>query len=85
MFLDIIGFIASVTSVIGFVPQIIKIKQTRSTQNISFLMLLNFFICSVTWVIYGYYTNVFYVTLTNIISSIFCIILIFQIFYYRCE
>ncbi len=83
MFLDIVGLVASLTSVIGFIPQMIKIKKSKSTHDISLLMLLNFFVCSVAWVIYGYCTSAFYVTLTNVISSFFCIVLIYQTFYYR--
>jgi MtN3 and saliva related transmembrane protein len=83
MFLDIAGLVASVTSVVGFIPQILKIKHNKSTKDVSLLMVLNFFVCSIAWVIYGYYTHAFYVVLTNVISSFFCTILMCQVFYYR--
>ena len=40
------------------------------------LMLLNFFVCSVCWVIYGSLTDMVMVWITNIIMTIFSIILI---------
>lgn len=65
-FIDIIGIIASVTSVACFLPQIYKIHQTRSVEDLSTGMLLNFLICSLAWVIYGSLTESAYVLLTNV-------------------
>ncbi len=65
-YIDLIGIIASVTSVVGFLPQIYKNQQTRSVSDLSALMLLNFFICSLAWVIYGGLTGSTYVLVTNV-------------------
>jgi MtN3 and saliva related transmembrane protein len=64
-YIDIIGIVASVTSVVGFLPQIYKNQQTKSVQDLSIWMLLNFLICSLAWMIYGSLTDSLYVLLTN--------------------
>ncbi|MBI2706874.1 MAG: PQ-loop repeat-containing protein [Proteobacteria bacterium] len=65
-YIDTIGIIASVTSVVGFLPQIYKNQQTKSVQDLSAWMLLNFLVCSLAWMIYGSLTDSFYVLLTNV-------------------
>lgn len=67
---DILGIVASITSVSGFLPQIYKIHQTKRVQDLSFLMLLNCLLCSVAWVAYGFLTQSPYVWMTN--SAGFC-------------
>jgi MtN3 and saliva related transmembrane protein len=65
-YIDIIGAVASITSVIGFLPQICKNHKTRSVKDLSLLMLINFFICSLAWMIYGCLTESTYVLVTNV-------------------
>ena len=65
-YIDTIGIIASVTSVVGFLPQIYKNQKTKSVQDLSVLMLLNFSICSLAWMLYGGLTNSPYVLVTNV-------------------
>jgi MtN3 and saliva related transmembrane protein len=66
IYIDLIGIIASVTSVAGFFPQIYKNQRTRSVSDLSALMLLNFVVCSLAWVIYGGLTGSTYVLVTNV-------------------
>ena len=47
------GFVGSICSAIALTPQIYKVYQTKSAKDISLLMLLNYLICSVSWMIYG--------------------------------
>lgn len=75
---SISGGIAFFTSVIGLLPQVIKSIRTRSTRDISNIMLINYLICSLAWVIYSSYTNASYVFWSNILggaSSLFLLIL----------
>jgi MtN3 and saliva related transmembrane protein len=65
-YIDIIGAIASITSVIGFLPQIYKNHKTKSVEDLSALMLLNFFLCSLAWMVYGVLTDSLYVLITNV-------------------
>lgn len=67
----ILGFIASFTSVISLIPQIIKSYQTKSVTDLSILMLINFVMCSISWTIYGILIDAVSVWVTNIIMSVF--------------
>ncbi len=73
---SIFGSIAFVTSVIGLLPQIIKSLRTRSTTDISMAMLINYFICSFAWIVYGGYTDASFVLYSNIFGLLTCIMLI---------
>lgn len=70
------GTIAFITSFIGLLPQIIKSYKTRSTQDLSMVMLINYLICSVAWIIYGSTTNSFFVISSNVVGLIVCVLLI---------
>lgn len=83
MVIDILGIIASTTSVIGFLPQIYKIKRTKSVQDLSFFMLLNFLLCSLAWMVYGILTPSHYVFITNTAGVCASFVLLSQKIYYQ--
>ncbi|KTD70853.1 SemiSWEET family sugar transporter [Legionella tucsonensis] len=70
------GIIAFITSFIGLLPQIIKSLKTKSTQDLSMIMLINYFICSVAWIIYGSSTDSFFVISANVVGLIVSLLLI---------
>ncbi|MCW8397357.1 SemiSWEET family transporter [Legionella sp. PATHC038] len=70
------GIIAFITSFIGLLPQIIKSLKTRSTHDLSMLMLVNYFICSLAWIIYGSSTDSFFVISSNAVGLIVSVLLI---------
>lgn len=75
---SISGSIAFFTSVIGLLPQVLKSLKTHSTRDISTLMLVNYLICSLAWVVYAAYTHTAFVFWSNIVgglSSLFLLIL----------
>lgn len=76
MLLFTISLIASITSIFSLVPQIIKIYKSRSSKDLSLLMLINFLVCSLSWIAYGFLTETETVWITNLIMTIFTIILI---------
>lgn len=71
MILIIISFIAFITSVISLFPQIYKTYQSKSADDISLFMLINFLICSISWTMYGVLTFAVPIWFTNIIVT-FC-------------
>lgn len=75
---NVFGFIALLTSFIGLTPQIYKTYKTKSAEDISYIMLYNFLICSISWIIYGIYTNSDFVIYSNIVGTITSLISIFQ-------
>ena len=78
----ILGFIASFTSVISLIPQIIKSYKTKSVRDLSVLMLINFVICSISWTIYGILIDAVSVWTTNIIMTFFSFVLLVFKFQY---
>lgn len=76
------GTIALVTSFIGLFPQIYKSFKTKSTHDISFIMLLNYLICSIAWIIYGMNTESLYVLASNVVGLVSSLILMMQKRYY---
>lgn len=73
---NLFGSIAFVTSVIGLLPQVIKSIQTKSTQDVSMLMLINYAVCSIAWIVYGSSTGSFFVLMSNVLGIISALILI---------
>ncbi len=79
---EFFGFIALVTSLIGLLPQIYKAYITKSTHDISMLMLVNYLVCSISWIGYGICHNSIFVILSNISGLVISIISIIQKRYY---
>ena len=76
MLISIIGALAGITSVTALIPQIYKTYKTKSAVDLSWLMLINFFACSVLWVVYGILTDAGSVWYTNVALLVFNVILI---------
>ena len=70
------GIIAFITSFIGLLPQIVKSCKTRSTQDLSMMMLINYLICSLAWIIYGSSTDSFFVISSNVVGLVVSLLLI---------
>ncbi len=80
--IELAGTIAFITTFIGLLPQVYKAFQTKSTKDISMLMLINLLICSIAWIVYGSYTDSLYVLASNVAGLITAFILIIQKKYY---
>ena len=65
--LQIVGLVASVASMIGFLPQVIKTFRTKSAKDLSIWMVLVFMIASFSWTIYGFWKNDIFIIMTNVI------------------
>lgn len=50
---SIAGSIAVCATVIGMIPQVFKSLKTKSMEDVSLVVLINYFITSVSWLIYG--------------------------------
>jgi len=76
-FENFFGVVAFVTSVIGLFPQVAKAIKTRSTQDISMLMLVNYLVCSLAWVLYSIFVFSIYVLASNVIGLLSSVVLIY--------
>ncbi|NSX83034.1 hypothetical protein GOM44_00615 [Wolbachia endosymbiont of Atemnus politus] len=79
---EFFGLIALITSLIGLLPQIYKAYITKLTRDVSMLMLVNYLICSLSWIGYSVYQDSTFVMLSNIAGLVISIISIIQKCYY---
>ncbi|MFK7967928.1 MAG: SemiSWEET family sugar transporter [Rickettsiaceae bacterium] len=63
------------TSVISLMPQIVKSYKTKSVGDLSILMIINFLISSICWTLYGILIDAVSVWATNIVMTVFSLIL----------
>ncbi len=84
-FTNIFGFIATITTIIGLLPQVYKTYKTKSAKDISNIMLYNYLICSISWIIYGLLSSSSFVVYSNIIGLITSLIMILQKRHYDAE
>lgn len=75
--LNLFGLLAFVTSVIGLLPQLIKSLKTRSTRDLSLWMLLNYALCSFSWIMYAIYSHSAYVFWSNVLGILSSLALLF--------
>ena len=76
MILLVTSIVASATSVLSLIPQIYRTYRLKSASDLSLWMLINFLVCSLSWVTYGGLAGMVSVWVTNVIMTIFSIILI---------
>jgi len=82
-YIEIIGFTAAILTTVSFVPQMIKVIQTRSTGDIS----LGMFACLTTgifmWLIYGIFIISIPIIAANLLSFMFNIVILFYKLKYK--
>ena len=76
------GYVALATTMIGLIPQVYKAYRTKSTSDISWIMLWNCLICSNSWIIYGVITHSAFVVWSNILGTVTSVISLLQKRYY---
>jgi MtN3 and saliva related transmembrane protein len=80
---EIIGFIAGTLIIISLLPQLIKIIQSKSTNDVSISTYIILLIATILWSIYGILKNDLQILLTNVISSFIVILIIICVYYFR--
>ncbi|HNX39259.1 MAG TPA: SemiSWEET transporter [Methanothrix sp.] len=83
MLWDLIGSGAAVLTMFGFVPQILKILRTRSVQDVSLVMLLQFSLGIFLWLLYGLYIRDNILIVANAVSFVTLVIADALYFKYR--
>jgi MtN3 and saliva related transmembrane protein len=64
----VFGWIATITTIIGLLPQIYKAYKTKSTDDVSSLMLWDCFLCSLSWTVHGLISGDAFVIWSNVIG-----------------
>ncbi|SNR55259.1 SemiSWEET family sugar transporter [Lutibacter flavus] len=73
---EIVGLIAAILTTSAFVPQVVKVWRSKSTESLSLTMYLAFFIGIVLWLVYGIHLNSLAMILSNIVTGVLALILI---------
>jgi len=74
------GYVAATLTTISFIPQVVKVVQTKETQNISLWMYIIFTTGVFCWLIYGLIQSIFPVIFANVVTLILSsIILVYKI------
>jgi MtN3 and saliva related transmembrane protein len=63
-----IGITAALLTMFGFVPQIMKMRKTRSAEDVSGVTLIQFSIGTALWILYGMHLNDFIIVGANSVS-----------------
>ncbi len=79
---NIFGTIAFITSLIGLLPQIYKSYQTKSTRDVSMILLINWWICSFAWIVHGVCQEALFVVWSNIFGLLTASLAMGQKYYY---
>ncbi|MBF0358027.1 MAG: SemiSWEET transporter [Magnetococcales bacterium] len=61
-----LGFVAGSLTAISFLPQVVKIWQTKSTKDISLGMFLLYVLSTILWITYGFFIGSGPVMATNV-------------------
>ena len=72
----IIGLIGAILTTIGFLPQMIKVIQTKQTRDISLGMYIIMIIGAVFWLTYGIILSSIPIIFANSISFVFVLIIL---------
>ncbi|MBO4405963.1 MAG: hypothetical protein J5821_04485 [Alphaproteobacteria bacterium] len=75
---EIFGYVALITAIIGLMPQVIKSYKTHSTDDISMVMLINYFVGSFAWIVHGLSVNDNFVVWSNVLGGTVSVISIIQ-------
>ncbi len=74
--ITILGLVAGTLTTLAFLPQLLKIWQTKSAKDISFNTLIFFNLGIFLWLIYGIYLNALPIILANLFTLIFNMIIV---------
>ncbi len=74
--ITILGLVAGTLTTLAFLPQLLKIWQTKSAKDISLNTLIIFNIGIFLWLIYGIYLNALPIILANLFTLIFNMIIV---------
>lgn len=81
-FENVFGYIAFITSVVGLLPQVYKAIQTKSTRDVSMMMLMNYIVCSIAWIGYSFYCHSAFVFFSNVLGLVSSVVLVYLKMHY---
>lgn len=83
MFIILIGSIAGFLCTVSFLPQVIKILQTKDTKSISLTTFCLFSSGVLLWSVYGFLIKDLPIIMTNTVIFVLSLIIVFMKFRYK--
>jgi len=83
IWIDMIGYTAGIFTLINMVPQVMKSYNTKSVEDISFLLVITYAISMILWVTYAYFINSWPVMITNGIAFVISFIQVILMVKYK--
>ena len=80
--IEIVGHTGAFLSSVTFIPQVYKVWQTKSVNDLSLTMMVIVFTSTIIWLIYGIALNLWPVILANGIICLLSLLLIYFKFAY---
>jgi MtN3 and saliva related transmembrane protein len=68
--IDLVGYIAATLTTAAFLPQVLKIWQTKSTKDLALPTLLSFIVGISMWLIYGLLVNSTPIIMANAVTLV---------------
>ncbi|MBV6494245.1 MAG: Sugar transporter SemiSWEET [Turneriella sp.] len=81
--MDYLGFVAGVLTTFSFVPQVIRIYQTKSGRDISFWMMFLFSVGVSLWLFYGILLRSAPIIFSNAVTLMLVLIIIVMKLFYK--
>jgi len=81
----IIGVIASIFCAFSFLPQLIKIFKTKEVNDLSILMLIMLLLGLSCWIYYGVLHNDYIIIVSNAVSILINLLIVFLTYWYKKE
>ena len=82
-YMEIIGLIAATLTTAAYVPQVYKTWKEKSTKDISLSMYAVLLLGVLLWLVYGIYLESLPIILSNIITSILLLFMLFMKLKYK--
>ncbi len=68
--IEIIGYLAAFLTTAAFLPQVYKVMQTKSTEDLSLVTFSMLFVGVILWVIYGFILNELPIIIANLVMIV---------------
>lgn len=82
-FIDTLGLVAGSLTTVSFVPQVLKIWQSKSGQDVSYGMFFLFSLGVALWLVYGWMLDARPIVIANSVTLVLALVVIYLKFRYR--
>ncbi|HBU07145.1 MAG TPA: hypothetical protein DEB09_03610 [Candidatus Magasanikbacteria bacterium] len=83
MFVELIGYVAGIFTLLNMLPQIVKTYKLKKVDELSFLLIITYAISMLLWVVYAYFIVSWPIIITNGLSLILSIFQLGLMFKYK--